>query len=109
MATIARNKAIDKKRLRAERVAAQSVPVDDQMVSMMANPFEETERSQRLEALMACLEELPDERRQMILLAYLYGCSREEIATRFSRPVATIKTVLRRALMILKGCLDGQW
>ena len=43
----------------------------------------------------------------MVLLAYYQGWSREELAERFSRPVTTVKTLLRRSLIILKECLDG--
>ena len=46
-------------------------------------------------------------RRKMVLLAYCYGLSREELAARFGRPVATVKTVLRRSLIALKECLGG--
>lgn len=108
MATIARNKAIDKKRLKAERISADGMELDDGFISDIAGPLEDTLRSEQLQALTDCLKELPEERRQMILLAYLQGYSREEIATQFSRPVATVKTILRRSLAALKGCLDGR-
>jgi RNA polymerase sigma-70 factor (ECF subfamily) len=41
------------------------------------------------------------------VLAYHQGWSREELAARFQRPVATIKTILRRSLMTLRECLDA--
>ncbi len=108
MATIARNKAIDKKRSSGERLSQNAVPVDEEIASMLATPLDEAERSERLTSLTYCLERLPPDRRQMVLLAYLYGCSRDEIAARFSRPIPTVKTILRRALENLKGCLDGR-
>ena len=40
-----------------------------------------------------------------MLLVYYHGMTREEIATRFERPVATVKTWLRRSLAQLKDCL----
>ena len=45
------------------------------------------------------------ERREIVLLAYHYGMTREDISNRFGRPVATVKTWLRRSLAQLKDCL----
>ncbi len=58
-------------------------------------------------ACSACLDKLEADRRGMVVLAYCYGWSREELAGRFARPVATVKTVLRRSLIVLKECLGG--
>ena len=55
-----------------------------------------------------CLDRLEADRRGMVLLAYCYGWSREELAARFDRPVATVKTILRRCLMALKECLGAR-
>ncbi len=57
--------------------------------------------------LIDCLGKLDEQPRTMVMLAYTQGFSREELAAQFERPVPTIKTVLRRALAALKGCLDG--
>jgi RNA polymerase sigma-70 factor (ECF subfamily) len=43
----------------------------------------------------------------MLVLAYCYGWSREELAGRFGKPVATVKTILRRSLALLNECLGG--
>jgi len=45
------------------------------------------------------LGSLDEEARTMLILAYCYGFSRDELASRFERPVNTIKTILRRALL----------
>lgn len=108
MATIARNKAIDKKRLAAERLGANSVELDDALPALQNDPLDDTLRFENLRGLKACLDELPEERQQMVLLAYLEGWTREEIGQKFERPVATVKTILRRALDVLRGCLDGR-
>lgn len=109
MATIARHKAIDVRRLSAERVSGDAVPVEEDIVSLRADAdsFDNTARNEALRRLLACLEELPEERRQMVLLAYYQGWSRKELGQRFERPVTTVKSLLRRSLMLLKECLDG--
>jgi RNA polymerase sigma-70 factor (ECF subfamily) len=103
MTTIARHAAIDMARRGAERISAASGEVDPEMADPLsaAGP-------QMTGPLARCLERLDADRRGMVLLAYCYGWSREELAKRFDRPVATVKTVLRRCLIALKECLgDG--
>jgi RNA polymerase sigma-70 factor (ECF subfamily) len=48
---------------------------------------------------------LDEERRRLVLFAYYGGWSREQLATKFEKPVNTIKTWLRRALMDIRECL----
>lgn len=108
MARIARNQAIDLRRRRAERISELSDPnEDDNAMSLAPDPEAAAERSDTLRRLMNCLDELPPERKSMILLAYYNGWSREELAQKFARPVNTVKTALRRSLALLRECLDG--
>ena len=107
MAAIARNRAIDIRRLGSERISARAEPPNEDLMSEGPDPRAETERNEVLRQLLICLTELSEESREMVLLAYLQGWSREEIGHKFARPVNTIKTVLRRSLALLKGCLDG--
>lgn len=108
MARIARNRAIDLRRLRTERISDLSDPIDDYDEASPDNPGREAERNEELRRLEGCLDGLPADRKQMILLAYYSGWSREELAEKFSRPVNTVKTVLRRSLALLRECLDGR-
>jgi RNA polymerase sigma-70 factor (ECF subfamily) len=102
MTTIARHAAIDIARRGAERIAATSGELDAEM----ADPLAAAAYGEG-GGLAACLEKLEPDRRGMVLLAYCYGWSREELSRRFDRPVATVKTVLRRTLIALKECLGG--
>ena len=63
------------------------------------------ERSEELRRLYACLDGLEPDKKEIVLLVYYHGMTREEISTRFERPVATVKTWLRRSLAQLKDCL----
>ncbi|MCB1490175.1 MAG: sigma-70 family RNA polymerase sigma factor [Bauldia sp.] len=106
MATIARHAAIDMTRRGAERVSAASA--DPAIAETIADPAASAERFVAGSGLARCLDGLEADRRGMVILAYCHGWSREELAARFDRPVATIKTILRRSLMALKECLgDG--
>ena len=71
------------------------------------DPLASRERSESYARLMRCLEGLPSERREMIMLAYYRGASREAIARKFSAPVGSVKTWLRRSLSDLRDCLSS--
>ena len=97
MIGIARYRALDQVRsghFRFERntetpEAAEQFLVEDRAERLIADKL-------MLDRYLGALDE---ETRTMLLLAYCYGYSREELALRFKRPVNTIKTNLRRALL----------
>jgi RNA polymerase sigma-70 factor (ECF subfamily) len=105
MIAIARNQAIDLKRKVNERVAARAVALEDVTLATSGTSAEDSADYRRLRQ---CLGGLAADGRDMVLLAYHQGYSREELAERFARPVATVKTILRRSLAALKECLDGR-
>lgn len=108
MTTIARHAAIDIVRRGAERVSSASAGVDPEILECIADPDSSAERLSAGGQLASCLEKLESDRRGMVLLAYCYGWSREELSSRFDRPVATVKTILRRSLIVLKECLGDR-
>jgi RNA polymerase sigma-70 factor (ECF subfamily) len=107
MATIARNQAIDLRRRSAEKLSAAAAELDETLADTSPDPEALAEQAGDLRQLKDCMGRLPDERQQMVLLAYRQGFTREELAERFKRPVTTVKTLLRRSLIALKECLDG--
>jgi RNA polymerase sigma-70 factor (ECF subfamily) len=107
MTTIARHAAIDALRRGSEKVAAAAKSIDADMAERIADPAARHEPTATGDQLQGCLDRLEGDRRKMVLLAYCEGWSREELAERFGRPVATVKTILRRSLIALKECLGG--
>lgn len=55
--------------------------------------------------LANCLDQLEAERRQCIVLAYLDGCSHDEIAKRTQRPLGTVKSWIQRGMRSLRECM----
>ena len=104
MATIARNRALDEAR-RVRPASLEDLPEGFEPAADPVDPLAERERSEALNALLACLGKLDQDRRAAVLLAYYHGASREALAKRFRRPVGTIKTWLRRGLAQLRDCL----
>ncbi len=108
---IARSRAIDALR-RNERMRAAEVAVDDDTLEAFAcdaersdDPFDLVGASQhhaRLHALLAGLEPLP---RQLLALAFMRGCTHEEIAEQTSLALGTVKSHIRRTLAALRSQL----
>ena len=106
MATIARNRAIDEVR-RKSPVSIEDAPEALNVEQSGPSPLDNTQQSQELRRLQECLQGLDAERREIVLLAYYNGLSRDELAQRFAHPVATIKTWLHRSLAQLRKCLGS--
>jgi RNA polymerase sigma-70 factor, ECF subfamily len=104
LATIVRHCAIDQLRRRAARPESRSAP--EEALLALASP-DSTDSRAELRALQRCLDELDEEPRRAVLLAYCYGLTRVELAARLAVPVGTVKSWLRRSLEHLKQCLEG--
>lgn len=106
MAAIARNRALDEVRRKPEVISAEDVAGFENIAASGSLALDQMERSEEYKQLVGCLDGIEEEKRHMLLLAYQHGLSREFLAQKFNRPVATIKTWLRRSLELLKQCLE---
>ncbi|MGB0926251.1 MAG: sigma-70 family RNA polymerase sigma factor [Pikeienuella sp.] len=107
MAVITRNRAIDLVRKRGRGPTFGTGGADEEeWMTALPDPTAPTDGGAEMIALQECLNRLEDQQRDMVLLAYYKGFSREELAARFDAPVNTVKTWLRRGLASLKTCLD---
>lgn len=105
MATIARNRALDEVRKRKPEFA-DDMSGTENISDPGASPARQAEINEELRRLEDCLGKLEPEHRDAVRLAYLDGLSRAQLAERFSKPVGTVKTWLRRSLQQLKDCLE---
>jgi RNA polymerase sigma-70 factor, ECF subfamily len=96
--TMARTRALDRLRRRACRPDL----TGDRLPLLTVKPLTELALSVR-----AALERLRPERRYAIELAYFEGLSQAEIASRLGRPLGTIKTWIRQAILELKRQLSA--
>jgi RNA polymerase sigma-70 factor (ECF subfamily) len=106
LVTLARSRAIDRLRAvgardRAARASAEETPpgVERETADDVAS------RAERGEIVRRALAELPEEQRQVLLLAYLDGMSQTEIAAAKGQPLGTVKTRTRAGLKKLHGLL----
>ena len=104
LVTIVRHCAIDQLRHQQSRPEGHSAP-EEILTSYVATG--RADISAELRALQRCLEELDAQPRKAVLLAYLYGLTRDEIAARLKVPVGTVKSSLWRSLERLQRCLGS--
>ena len=106
MVAIARHRAIDMMRKRRDLLMSPDDEGRDWLESVAGEGDPETMHVDR-DGLHKCLARLDDTMRDCIVLAYSFGYSREELATRFAAPANTIKTWLHRGLSALKTCMEA--
>lgn len=104
LVTMARNLAID--RLRARAPLADG---DDGLAAIADTaPCVDARLEARGKArqIRNCLDQLDPDRSAAVKSAYLDGVSYDELANRFSVPLNTMRTWLRRGLISLRECME---
>ena len=103
LATIARNRAVD--RLRKNRPSS-PLELAPEVVEPGLGPEGLVIAASEREQINACLDELNPDRAAAIRGAYLDGDTYGDLAARFDVPLNTMRTWLRRSLLSLKDCLS---
>jgi RNA polymerase sigma-70 factor (ECF subfamily) len=57
--------------------------------------------------LKGCVDQLEEDQRTSIRLAYYEGLTHEQLAARLGAPLGTVKSWIRRGLQRLKRCLES--
>ena len=104
LATIARNRAID--RLRSRRVPAENIESVPDFPDESPSSLEVLEQAEDALRLRRCLDQLEERAREMILSAFFEGATYPELAEREGVPLPTMKSWIRRGLQRLRGCLE---
>ena len=104
LATIARNRSID--RLRARKIPTDDLDAAAEIPDDRPSSFDLLERAEDASRLRDCLEELESRARNAIRAAFFDGASYPELAEREGVPLPTMKSWIRRGLMSLRGCLE---
>ena len=112
---IARNRAIDSLRRAQAQPRLESTTRDDEderpdaaeaLADAGPGPLDLLGLASQKRQLSACMERLTPPQRQSVALAFFDGLSHAEVADRLREPLGTVKSWVRRALTVLKGCLD---
>ena len=108
LAAIVRYRAYDHLRYDKRRQQNNTVEFNETDIDDFYNAFGEFDPiNASKEALNTCLAKLEQKQSKAILMAYLYGYSREDIADYFSSPISTVKSWIRRGLGRLQLCLSN--
>jgi len=110
-ATLVRNRAIDRVRLRrrreellaahaADTVAPQPLTVGDSADNLWGR--------EKATAVRAALGALAPDQRAAIELAYFGGLTQQEISAKLNEPLGTVKARIRRGLLRLRDALPAQ-
>ena len=87
-----------------EQVADQ---VDTSVYASLVTPSQDVVRAERIEALEQALKRLPDDYREVIVLARIVGLSHAEISERMGKEGSATRNLLGRALTRLAEELGG--
>jgi RNA polymerase sigma-70 factor, ECF subfamily len=101
--TIARNYAIDQRRLR--RVTEQDDVEVDTLADPQPGPDAYLSARSDVRRIVTCLNRLDPQHAQAVKAAYLNGMSYDELARTYAVPLNTMRTWLRRSLRKLRDCV----
>ena len=104
LVSLVRYRALDIGRRRARESGDDAMP---EIVDTDPDPLARLQQSDEGRALHACLSLLEEDRRRLIVLAFVDGLSHSEIAEQLAMPLGTAKSWIRRGLQSLRACLAG--
>jgi len=102
--TLVRYRALDIVRRRAREAPKQAIP---EPIDESPDPLQRLAGSRDAVALHRCLEQLQEDRRRLVTLAFVEGLSHSEAADRVGLPLGTVKSAIRRSLRSLRTCLES--
>ena len=107
LVTLGRSRAIDRLRSLAarERLAVAGSREETEEVS---DAVSDAFRSEQRGLVNSALDQLPEEQKHPLVLAYFEGLTQSEIATRLGAPLGTIKTRMRSGMTKLRELLGGK-
>jgi RNA polymerase sigma-70 factor (ECF subfamily) len=113
LTSVTRNRAVDEIRSRNRRYRHETASPEEQEREVPAaermDPALTAELSDQRRLILAALEGIPAEQREVIELAYFGGLTQQEIADRLSQPLGTVKTRIRLGMQKLRGALAPQF
>jgi RNA polymerase sigma-70 factor (ECF subfamily) len=107
LVTLTRSRGIDRLRSLAakERVALAGAREASEEVSDAAA---DAYRSEQRGLVTSALDQLPDDQKRPLMLAYFDGLTQSEIATKLDTPLGTVKTRMRAGLSKLRDLLGNK-
>lgn len=101
MCAIARNAAIDWRRAHGKLPEAMA----DEELALLAPDWGDDGGDAR-HSLLECVARLKDSESRAVRLAFYEGLTHSELALRLTMPLGTLKSLIRRAILNLRKCVD---
>jgi RNA polymerase sigma-70 factor (ECF subfamily) len=109
MVSIARYRGIDRlRKLKRELVMEDADDYQDKLVDDSMEPLQFIDAAADAKLLHGCLEELVDKQKHSIALAFFDGLTHEQLSLHLDAPLGTVKSWIRRGLILLRQCLDNE-
>ncbi|HEV7474323.1 MAG TPA: sigma-70 family RNA polymerase sigma factor [Pyrinomonadaceae bacterium] len=109
LVTLARSRAIDRLRqLGARQRLAMGAAQEQEQTETFSDALTDSVRAEQQAVVRRALQELPEEQRTTLLLAYFDGLTQSEIAAKLNAPLGTIKTRMRSGMAKLRARLTSQ-
>lgn len=109
MVSILRYRGIDHlRKIKREAILENADDYQDQLVDEGSDPMLFIDRATEAKLLRGCLEELVDNQKQSIALAFFDGLTHEQLSLHLDAPLGTVKSWIRRGLILLRECLDNE-
>jgi len=105
LATIARNRALDRRSTLESRRRLAAAPMPNLPEEESLDPADEANMAEEVRHLHRALAQIPEAQRRVLLLAYFEGLSQSEIADRIGAPLGTVKSHTRIGLAKLRDFL----
>lgn len=107
MSSIVRYRALDMLRSEKKMPSTQdsSTDIPDKMVELFSDN-NKVDQDKELDYLLECMEDLQEEQKKSIFMAFYDGNTHQELAERLKKPLGTIKSWIRRGLDKIKRCLE---
>jgi len=112
LTSVTRNRAVDEVRSRGRRFRHETASPEEQERELPASeqddPALTAELSDQRRLILAALQQIPAEQREIIELAYFGGLTQQEIADLLSQPLGTVKTRIRLGMQKLRAALTPE-
>ena len=105
LATLARNRAIDRLRAGGRRITT-AIDAIDEPADEAPGALDKLLDAEGEHSMVACIEELSKGDAVLVRTAFFEQATYAELATRAGLPLGTVKSRIRRALIKLRGCLS---
>jgi RNA polymerase sigma-70 factor (ECF subfamily) len=104
LVSLVRYRALDAARKRVRETSDEGMPEPE---DTDPDPLARLQQSEEGRALHLCLGRLEEDRRRLIVLAFVDGLTHQEVAAKLNMPLGTAKSWIRRGLQSLRTCLEA--